>query len=67
MVQILQTDWIDKDTTMGLGCRFYEHRFPEIEDVVMVNVREIQEMGAYVYLSEYNNIEGNRLVYKENY
>lgn len=43
---------------MGLGCRFYEHRFPEIEDVVMVNVREIQEMGAYVYLSEYNNIEG---------
>ena len=50
---------------MGLGCRFYEHRFPEIEDVVMVNVREIQEMGAYVYLSEYNNIEGNRLVYKK--
>ena len=43
---------------MPIGCRFYEHRFPEIEDVVMVNVREIQEMGAYVHLLEYNNIEG---------
>lgn len=43
---------------MPLGCRFYEHRFPEIEDVVMVNVREIQDVGAYVHLLEYNNIEG---------
>ena len=43
---------------MGIGCRFYEHRYPEVEDVVMVNVREIQDMGAYVRLSEYNDIEG---------
>jgi len=43
---------------MPLHCRFYEHRFPEIEDVVMVNVRSIAEMGAYVHLLEYNNIEG---------
>ena len=43
---------------MPLSCRFYEHRFPEIEDVVMVNVRSIAEMGAYVHLLEYNNIEG---------
>lgn len=42
----------------GLSCRFYEHRFPEVEDVVMVNVRSIAEMGAYVSLLEYNNIEG---------
>jgi translation initiation factor 2 subunit 1 len=33
------------------------HHF-QIEDVVMVNVRAIAEMGAYVHLLEYNNIEG---------
>ena len=43
---------------MPLTCRFYEHKFPEVEDVVMVNVRSIAEMGAYVHLLEYNNIEG---------
>lgn len=30
----------------------------KVEDVVMVNVRAIAEMGAYVYLLEYNSIEG---------
>merc|ERR1712241_620604 len=30
----------------------------EIDDVVMVNVRSIADMGAYVHLLEYNNIEG---------
>ncbi|XP_032774450.1 LOW QUALITY PROTEIN: eukaryotic translation initiation factor 2 subunit 1-like [Rattus rattus] len=42
----------------GLSCRFYQHKFPEVEDVVMVTVRSIAEMGAYVSLLEYNNIEG---------
>ncbi|CDQ81341.1 unnamed protein product [Oncorhynchus mykiss] len=42
----------------SLSCRFYQHRFPEVDDVVMVNVRSIAEMGAYVSLLEYNNIEG---------
>eukprot|EP00049_Salpingoeca_infusionum_P009870 m.167795 g.167795 ORF g.167795 m.167795 type:complete len:320 (+) comp14467_c0_seq7:2321-3280(+) len=39
-------------------CRFYKQRFPEAEDVVMVNVTEIAEMGAYVKLLEYDNIPG---------
>ncbi|XP_041358425.1 eukaryotic translation initiation factor 2 subunit 1-like [Gigantopelta aegis] len=43
---------------MVFTCRFYQNQFPEVEDVVMVNVRSIAEMGAYVYLLEYNNIEG---------
>ncbi|WAR23192.1 IF2A-like protein [Mya arenaria] len=43
---------------MVLSCRFYANKFPEVEDVVMVNVRSIAEMGAYVHLLEYNNIEG---------
>jgi len=41
-----------------LTCRFYQGRFPEIDEVVMVNVRSIADMGAYVHLLEYNNIEG---------
>ena len=36
----------------------YEQRFPEVEDVVIVQVRSIADMGAYVSLLEYNNIEG---------
>ena len=38
---------------MVISCRFYEQKYPEIDDVVMVNVRSI----AYVHLLEYNNIE----------
>lgn len=41
-----------------INCRMYENEFPEIDDVVMVQVRSIAEMGAYVALLEYNNIEG---------
>lgn len=43
---------------MVLSSRFYKEKYPEVEDVVMVNVRSIAEMGAYVHLLEYNNIEG---------
>ncbi|KAK3746270.1 hypothetical protein QZH41_016525 [Actinostola sp. cb2023] len=43
---------------MPLTCRFYKHIYPEMDDVVMVNVRSIAEMGAYVNLLEYNNREG---------
>lgn len=41
-----------------LECRFYEEPFPELESLVMVNVKNIAEMGAYVTLLEYNHIEG---------
>ncbi|XP_076802877.1 eukaryotic translation initiation factor 2 subunit 1-like [Clavelina lepadiformis] len=43
---------------MSISCRYYAERFPEVDEVVMVNVRSIAEMGAYVHLLEYNNIEG---------
>ena len=41
-----------------MNFRMYESQFPEIDEVVMVQVRSIAEMGAYVALLEYNNIEG---------
>ncbi|KAG7693596.1 hypothetical protein KL933_004637 [Ogataea haglerorum] len=40
------------------NCRFYENKYPEVDEVVMVNVQQIAEMGAYVKLLEYDNIEG---------
>jgi len=47
-----------KVDTRHLQCRFYEDPYPEVESLVMVNVNHIAEMGAYVSLLEYNNIEG---------
>lgn len=43
---------------MQLSCRFYKSRLPEADDLVMVNVVNIEDMGVYVNLLEYNNIEG---------
>ncbi|KAK6430743.1 eukaryotic translation initiation factor 2 subunit alpha, partial [Oleoguttula sp. CCFEE 5521] len=40
------------------NCRFYEEKYPEIDSFVMVNVKQIAEMGAYVKLLEYDNIHG---------
>lgn len=43
---------------VNLECRMYENEFPEADDVVMVLVKEIQDMGGYVHLLEYNNCQG---------
>lgn len=43
---------------VNLECRMYEAEFPDPDDVVMVLVKEIQEMGGYVHLLEYNNCQG---------
>ncbi|KAJ9636878.1 hypothetical protein H2199_007872 [Coniosporium tulheliwenetii] len=40
------------------NCRFYEEKYPEVESFVMVKVMQIAEMGAYVKLLEYDNIDG---------
>ncbi|KAI2636175.1 translation initiation factor 2, alpha subunit [Xylaria nigripes] len=40
------------------NCRFYEEPYPEIDSFVMVNVKQIADMGAYVKLLEYDNIDG---------
>ncbi|KAL8876188.1 MAG: hypothetical protein Q9192_008908, partial [Flavoplaca navasiana] len=36
----------------------YEEKYPDIDSFVMVNVKQIAEMGAYVKLLEYDNIDG---------
>lgn len=45
-------------TNPKFSCRMYENQYPEVNDLVMVTVKRIAEMGAYVSLMEYNNIEG---------
>lgn len=47
-----------RDPAAKLICRYYENQYPLVEEVVVVNVRTIAEMGAYVTLLEYDNIEG---------
>lgn len=37
---------LSPDTIM----RYYEQRYPEVDELVMVQVRQIAEMGAYVKL-----------------
>lgn len=38
--------------------RFYEKNLPDTDEVVMCQVRQIAEMGAYVKLLEYDDAEG---------
>ncbi len=40
------------------NCRMYEGKYPEVDDLVIAEVKSIEEMGAYVSLKEYNDIEG---------
>ncbi|KAJ0100983.1 hypothetical protein Patl1_06671 [Pistacia atlantica] len=42
----------------NLDCRMYEAKYPEVDMAVMIQVKNIADMGAYVSLLEYNNIEG---------
>ncbi|KAJ4979259.1 hypothetical protein NE237_010039 [Protea cynaroides] len=44
--------------TPNLECRMYETKYPEVDMAVMIQVKNIADMGAYVSLLEYNNIEG---------
>ena len=39
-------------------CRMYREHFPEPEQVIMVKVKRVETLGAYVSMLEYNNAEG---------
>lgn len=41
-----------------MECRFYSKELPEIEDVVLVQVKSLSDIGAYVTLLEYGKLEG---------
>ncbi|KAJ9460459.1 Eukaryotic translation initiation factor 2 subunit alpha [Diplonema papillatum] len=39
-------------------CRFYEKKYPDLDDLVMVKVKSIEQAAVDVQLLEYNNIDG---------
>ena len=41
-----------------LKCRMYEQEYPSVDDIIVVEVHKMAEMGAYCSLLEYNNMEG---------
>ena len=40
------------------SCRFFANDFPELEECVMVNVKRIAEMGAYVQVRRALVVQG---------
>merc|ERR1719453_596968 len=42
--------------------RFYESDFPKVDEIVVVQVKRIVDMGAYVALLEYDGREGMMLL-----
>ena len=41
-----------------MKCRFYENVYPIPEELVVVKVTDVGDMGAYAKLLEYNDMEG---------
>ena len=46
------------DPTKLQRCRFYEQKYPKNEDLVMVRVRTVESLAAYVNLIEYEDADG---------
>jgi len=46
------------ENNKSLNCRMYSKEYPEVDDLVVVQVKSIVDMGAYCSLLEYNGIEG---------
>ena len=42
--------WTLLEAKGALKMRYYEQKYPDVDELVMVQVREIAEMGAYVKL-----------------
>lgn len=43
---------------VNLSVRFYEEEYPQMDEMVLAKIKEIEELGAYAHLLEYNNKQG---------
>lgn len=50
-----ETDYKNSDL---VNCRYYRKKLPEKDEIVAVVTTDIKELGAYVRLLEYKDIEG---------
>ena len=48
--------WL-KEKDSYLHCRYYEKKLPDVDDLVMVRVKNVTDYAATVSLTEYNNID----------
>lgn len=48
----------DNEDESNKSCRMYEAKYPSADDIIVVQVKTISDMGAYVSLLEYGGIEG---------
>jgi translation initiation factor 2 subunit 1 len=53
-----EDDEIDYNNSELVKCRYYRNELPAKDDVVAVVTSEIKDLGAYVRLIEYDDIEG---------
>ena len=49
---------VDYKNSELVKCRYYRNRVPLKDEIVAVVTTDIKELGAYVRLLEYDNIEG---------
>lgn len=49
---------MDYNNSELVKCRYYRNKMPAKDDIVAVVTVEIKDLGAYVRLIEYDNIEG---------
>ena len=53
--------WISSLTSVSyrfVEYRFFAKKFPEVDDLVTVEVKKVEDLGAYVTLLEFGQIEG---------
>lgn len=49
---------LDYANSALVKCRYYRNKVPKKDEIVAVITKDIKELGAYVELLEYDNIEG---------
>lgn len=52
------SDEADQVRQLATSCRFYQHEFPQVDEVVMAQITSVEQVGAMVSLLEYGGASG---------
>lgn len=58
MNQIQEEPEFDNNSEVKLNCRYYQHKFPNVNDIIVVEVTSVEDLATYVTILEYDNIQG---------